>query len=144
MLFLLLLRATLLRAPSPSCLEYLGFGVHLTEVLGLVQIPPSLDWCGRKVAIPALEAGQASAPTRFPLGGSCLFRSGRPSRTADQDDARRHYPHHAQHVWDEAEGCRERHADQERRGEHGGAPAKPARKGAATEHDNRGGRQQDG
>jgi hypothetical protein len=36
MLFLLLLRATLHRAPpSPSCLEYLGFGVHLTEVLGL-------------------------------------------------------------------------------------------------------------
>ena len=26
----------------PSCLEYLGFGVHLTEVLGLVQILPSL------------------------------------------------------------------------------------------------------
>src|SRR5215204_4954075 len=35
MLFLLLLRARLLRAPPPSCLEYLGFGVHLTEVLGL-------------------------------------------------------------------------------------------------------------
>src|SRR5215213_7131434 len=65
--------------PSPSCLEYLGFGVHLTEVLGLVQIPPSENSYSRKftshavsaqLARPFASRGRSPAPPKRNLAAA--------------------------------------------------------------------------
>src|SRR5215213_2672613 len=90
-LFLLLLRATLLRAPSPSCLEYLGFGVHLTEVLGLVQIPPSENSCSRKftshavsaqLARPFASRGRSPAPPKRSSAAAAPRSDGLPTTSS--------------------------------------------------------------